>query len=114
MGAVATSRDHADRATVMKSESLFWAEMQRPDGTRIRIETSSHRSLVFEIRYFAAIENARLLTRGPLPQNVVHCTRCYDLFTQDVRRHSTQDVRRHSTVCEECSEDSDLDLEEFA
>ena len=79
----------------MKTDSLFWAEMQRPDGTRIRVEAGSQRNVVSKIRFFATAENARLLARGLIPENVTCCTRCRDLFTQE----------NGTTVCEECLEE---------
>jgi len=47
----------------VKTDSPFWAEMQRPDGTRLRIEARSHRSVVSQIRFVATVENVRLLKR---------------------------------------------------
>ena len=81
----------------MKNDSCFWAEMQHPDGTRICIEARTYGSVVSQIRFFAAIENARLLTRGPIPGNVTSCTSCRDLFVKE--------DGCHSTVCEECLEE---------
>jgi hypothetical protein len=80
----------------MKTDSPFWAEMQRPDGARLRIEAGSHRSLVFQIRFFATVENMRLLKRGPIPVGAKACTRCGDLFTHD--------NDNQPTVCEACLE----------
>jgi hypothetical protein len=82
----------------MKTESLFRAEMQRPDGTRIRVEAWSYRTFVSKIRFFATVENARLLAREPIPENVTCCTRCRDLFAP---AHGG-----HSAVCEECVEET--------
>ena len=81
----------------MTTDSLFWAEMQRPDGTRFRVEARSYRRVVSRIRFFATVENARLLARGPIPENVTSCTRCRDLFTQE--------NGSHAAVCAECLED---------
>jgi len=81
----------------MSTRSLFWAEMQHPDGTRIRVEAGSHRSVITKIRFFATVENMRLLARGPVPESAAECTRCRDLFTQE--------TDSHSAVCEECIEE---------
>ena len=81
----------------MSTDSLFWAEMQRTDGTCIRVEASSYRSIVSKIRSLAAVENARLLARGPVPANATFCTRCGGLFTQQ--------SESRSAVCEECLEE---------
>jgi len=89
----------------MKNDSSFWAEMQHPDGTRICIEARSYRTVVSQIRFFAATQNARLLTRGPIPENVTYCTRCRDLFVKE--------DNGHSTVCEQCLEEL-VDGEESA
>jgi len=78
----------------MSTDSLFWAEMQRPNGTCIRVEAWSYRSIVSKIRFLATVENARLRARGPVPANATSCTRCRDLFTQ---KNGSQ-----SAVCEEC------------
>src|SRR2546427_13297802 len=53
----------------MTKKSSFSAEMQHPDGRCIRIEAQSYRDVVFQIRFYATIENARLMTRGPIPEN---------------------------------------------
>jgi len=81
----------------MKTDPPFWAEMQRPDGTRLRIEAWSHRSVVSQIRFLATVENMRLLTRGPIPAGAMACTRCRDLFTQD--------NDNQPTVCGACLEE---------
>lgn len=81
----------------MTTDSLFWAEIQWPDGTRLRVEARSYRSIVSRIRFFATVENARLLARGPIPENATSCTRCGDLFTQE--------SGSHAAVCEECREE---------
>ena len=81
----------------MSTASLFWAEMQRPNGTCIRIEAWSYRSIVSKIRFFATVENARLRARGPVPANATSCTRCRGLFTQE--------NESQSAVCEECLEE---------
>jgi hypothetical protein len=44
------------------------------------------------------VENARLLAREPIPENVTCCTRCRDLFAP---AHGG-----HSAVCEECVEET--------
>jgi hypothetical protein len=82
----------------MKTESLFRAEMQRSDGTRIRVEAWSYRTFVSKIRFFATVENARLLAREPIPENATCCTRCRDLFAPA--------NGSHSAVCEECVEET--------
>ena len=74
--------------------TAFWADMLRPDGTRVRVEASSYRAVVSKIRFCAAVQSARLLERGPVPDNVTHCTRCRDLF---VPEHGTP-----GAVCVEC------------
>ena len=81
----------------MKTDSLFWAEMLRPDGTCIRVEARSYRSVVFKIRFLATVENARLRARGPTPENATSCTRCRDLFTQE--------NGSRSAICGECLEE---------
>ena len=81
----------------MTTDSLFWAEIQWPDGTQFRVEARSYRSIVSRIRFFATVENARLLARGPIPENVTSCTRCRDLFTEE--------KGSHAAVCEECLEE---------
>jgi len=81
----------------MSTESLFWAEMERPDGSCIRVEAWSYRSVVSKIRFFATIENARLRARGPVPANATSCTRCRGLFMQE--------NGPRSAVCEECLEE---------
>jgi len=81
----------------MKSDSLFWAEMQRTDGTCIRVEAWSYRGVVSKIRFFATVENARLRARGPVPANATSCTRCRGLFMHE--------NESHSAVCEECLEE---------
>jgi len=81
----------------MSTASLFWAEMQRPNGTCIRVEAWSYRSIVSKIRFFATVENARLRARGPVPANATSCTRCRGLFTQE--------NESQSAVCEECLEE---------
>ena len=81
----------------MKSDSLFWAEMQRTDGTCIRVEAWSYRGVVSKIRFFATVENARLRARGPVPANATSCTRCRGLFTQE--------NESQSAVCGECLEE---------
>ncbi len=78
----------------MKTDPPFWAEMQRPDGTQIRVEAWSYRSVLSKIRFFATIENARLRARGPIPENATSCTRCRDLFSQE--------NGNTSAVCAEC------------
>ena len=82
----------------MSTESLFWAEMERPDGSCIRVEAWSYRSVVSKIRFFATIENARLRARGPVPANATSCTRCRGLYTQE--------NEGQSAVCEECLEET--------
>ena len=81
----------------MSTASLFWAEMQRPNGTCIRVEAWSYRSIVSKIRFFATVENARLRARGPVPANATSCTRCRGLFMHE--------NESHSAVCEECLEE---------
>ena len=81
----------------MKTDSLFWAEMQRPDGTCLRVEAWSHRSVVSKIRFLATVENARLRARGPAPANAESCTRCRGLFTQK--------NAGESAVCDDCLEE---------
>jgi len=81
----------------MSTNSLFWAEMQRPDGTCIRVEAWSYLSVVSKIRFLATVENARLRARGPVPANATSCTRCRGLFTQE--------NESQSAVCEECLEE---------
>src|SRR5712692_2733069 len=92
LGAVEAPGEHAGHTTIvriatpshqMTTDSLFWAEIQWPDGTQFRVEARSYRSIVSRIRFFATVENARLLARGPIPENVTSCTRCRDLFTQE-------------------------------
>jgi len=82
----------------MNPESLFWATMQLPDGTCVRVEACSYGGLVFKIRFLATVENARLRARGPVPANATSCTRCRGLFTQENESHQ-------SAVCEECLEE---------
>jgi hypothetical protein len=53
---------------------------------------------VSKIRFFATVENARLLAREPISENVTCCTRCCDLFAP---AHGG-----HSAVCEECVEET--------
>jgi hypothetical protein len=43
------------------------------------------------------VESARLLERGPVPENVKHCTRCRDLF---VPEHEADSV-----ICVDCLEE---------
>lgn len=81
----------------MSNDSRFWAEMQRPDGTRVRVEAWSYRSVLSQIRYLATLENARLRARGPIPENAASCARCRDLFTQD--------TASRPAVCEVCLEE---------
>ena len=81
----------------MSTASLFWAEMQRPNGTCIRVEAWSYLSVVSKIRFLATVENARLRARGPIPTNATSCTRCRGLFTQE--------NESQSAVCEECLEE---------
>jgi hypothetical protein len=105
VGAVAAPEDHPGAAIIwiatrhhgVKTDSPFWAELQRPDGTRLRIEARSHRSVVSQIRFVATVENMRLLKRGPIPLGAKACARCRDLFTQD---NDDQ-----PTVCEACLEE---------
>ena len=82
----------------MSTDSLFWADMQRPDGTCIRVEAWSYRSVVSKIRFLATVENARLRARGPVPATATSCTRCRGLYTQE--------NAGQSAVCEECLEET--------
>jgi len=82
----------------LSTDSLFWAELQRPDGARIRVEAWSYRSVVSKIRFFATVENATLRARGPVPANAMSCTRCRGLYTQE--------NEGQSAVCEECLEET--------
>ena len=78
----------------MSTDSLFWADMQRPDGTCIRVAAWSYRSVVSKIRFLATVENATLRARGPVPANAMSCTRCRGLYTRE--------NEGQSAVCEEC------------
>ena len=81
----------------METTRLFWADVRRPDGKRIRVEARSYRDLVSEIRFLAAVENARLMRRGPIPDDVAYCLRCHDLVVEE--------TSIHSAVCGRCVEE---------
>jgi hypothetical protein len=77
--------------------TAFWADILRPDGSQVRVEAASYRAVVWKIRFCVAVESARLLERGPVPENVKHCTRCRDLF---VPEHEADSV-----ICVDCLEE---------
>ena len=81
----------------MKNGSAFWAEMKCPTGRQFHVEARTLRELVSHIRFFAATENARLLTQGAIPENSAACPRCHGLF---VHEDGTPE-----NLCPECLEE---------
>lgn len=84
-------------ARVPSTGRVFWAELATPAGRWV-IETRSLRELVSHIRFVAATEGARVVSRGPVPAGASCCPTCQDLYLGD---------EGGAPVCPDCSVNGD-------